>query len=214
CLLSLPAGLYFFLKRANPGTEYMALWGFALAFQPAFLMGFMSFVLSIGLSLVVIGVWLGDVKEPTGGRYRLGFGLTTLLFLTHLGGFMMAGLAIGIHTLVTSGWTTRLIRGGLPFVPGCALFLWAKLHSEWAKRGADYSHWSVNAKLHTMLTPFQAYSRVFEFVILAALAATAIYFLRHREWLRIRGVWLLVAVAMLAVHWIVPSDYGDLGMID
>ncbi len=55
CILGLPMGVAFFLHRANPGNEYLALWALAIAYNPNFLMGFMSFELSVALCFFVVG---------------------------------------------------------------------------------------------------------------------------------------------------------------
>jgi hypothetical protein len=213
CVLGLPWATLFFLRRANPGNDYLALWAFVVAYNPNMLMGFMSFELSIALCFVVVGVWLDFVRTGKTSTWLLTLVLTTLLFLTHLGGFAIAGVALTIYTLTTSGISRQLLWAELLFVPGGAFFLYGKLHG-WAGRGLDYQAWVFNQKFRTMLTPFQGYSRAVEAVILLGLAVTAVYFFARREKLKIHAPWIAVCLVILAVHWIVPDRYGDLGFVN
>ena len=93
CILGLPLGVAFFLHRANPGNEYLALWALAIAYNPNFLMGFMSFELSVALCFFVVGVWLDYARTGEDKYWIWTLLLATLCFLTHLGGFGVAAVA-------------------------------------------------------------------------------------------------------------------------
>ena len=213
CVLALPFSIAFFLRRANPGSEYLALWGFAIAWNPNMLMGFMSFELSIALCFIVVGVWLDYMRTGQEKHFLFTLLLATLLFLTHLGGFAMAGVALMLYTLLTAGIGRRLIRAALIFVPGALMFLYGKLHG-WAGRGLDYKSWVFIFKFRTMFLPVKAYSRSVEVLTLFALLGTLIYFYQHREYLRLHLVWVPIILAILMIHWMLPDSYGDLGFIN
>jgi hypothetical protein len=213
CILGLPLSVAFFLHRANPGSEYLALWAFAVTYNPNFLMGFMSFELSIALCFIVVGVWLDYMRTGREKYWVLSLVLATLLFLTHLGGFAIAGIALMVYTALTSGFGRRLVRAGLIFVPGAAFFLYDRVHG-WAGRGLDYSKWSIDLKLKGMVVPFKEYSRLVEYFTIAAVILSIGYFLRRRRSLRVQYVWMAVVVAIVAVHWLAPDAYGDLGFVD
>jgi hypothetical protein len=213
CVLALPFSIAFFLRRANPGNEYLALWGFAIAWNPNMLMGFMSFELSIALCFIVVGVWLGYMRTAQEKYFVFTLLLATLLFLTHLGGFAMAGVVLMLYTLLTAGIGRRLIRAGLVFVPGALMFLYAKLHG-WAGRDLDYKSWVFIFKLRTMFVPVKAYSRSVEVLTLLAVLGTLIYFYQRREQLRLHLVWVPIILAIAVIHWILPDSYGDLGFIN
>jgi hypothetical protein len=212
CILALPFSVVFFLRRANPGSEYLALWGFAIAYNLNFLMGFMSFELSISLCFIVVGIWLDYRRSERPMHWLVTFLLTTLLFLTHLGGFVMAGVILILHTAMTAGIGKRVFKAGTLFVPGALMFLWAKLHG-WSGRGLDYKDWSVRLKLRHMLVPIQEYSRLMTCISLLAVILTIGYFLWRRWQLKVHYVWMAIAAVIVAIHWIVPDDYGDLGFI-
>ncbi len=217
CILGLPLGALFFLRRANSGNEYLALWAFAVAYNPNFLMGFMSFTLSIALCLIVVGLWLDYLRTSQVRYWLLTVVLATLLFLTHLGGFGIAGVVILLYTLlergISSGIVRRLVMAGLVFVPGSSFFLYAKFHG-WAGRGLDYSHWSINLKLRGMTVPFREYSRSVEAIGILAVLLTIGYFLSRRNELRLQLVWIAIVIAIVAIHWMVPDALGDLGFVD
>jgi hypothetical protein len=213
CILALPFSIAFFLRRANPGSEYLALWGFVIAYNPNFLMGFMSFELSIALCFIVVGVWLDYMRTGKEKYWLLALALATLLFLTHLGGFAIAGVALLLYTAIKQGIGKRFIRAGLVFVPGGLMFLYAKLHG-WAGRRFDYQHWHFLMKLRHMFVPFKVYSRSVEALTLLAILATIIYFVRHHESLKLHLVWVPIVLAILIIHWVIPDTYGDLGFVD
>jgi hypothetical protein len=213
CILGLPLSVAFFLHRANPGSEYLALWAFAVTYNPNFLMGFMSFELSIALCFIVVGVWLDYMRTDQEKYWILTVVLATLLFLTHLGGFAIAGVALMVYTALTSGFSWRLVRAGLVFVPGAAFFLYDRTRG-WSGRGLDYTKWSINLKLKGMVVPFKEYSRLVEYFTIAAVLVIIGYLLTRRRNMRIQYVWMAVVVAVVAVHWVAPDAYGDLGFVD
>jgi hypothetical protein len=224
CILGLPLGVAFFLRRANPGNEYLALWAFAVAYNPNFLMGFMSFVLSVALCFVVVGLWLDYLHTGQEKYWLMTLVLATLTFLTHLGGFAIAGMVIVLYTVLDAPVADlkirnymdlmgRLLMAGLAFVPGASFLLYARLHG-WAGRGPDYRHWSINLKLRGMTVPFREYSRTVEAITILALLVTIGYFLSRRRELRLQFVWMAIVAAIVALHWIVPDALGDLGFVD
>ena len=212
CILALPFSVAFFLRRANPGNEYLALWAFAIAYNPNFLMGFMSFELSIALCFIVVGVWLDYLGTGQEKYFVLTLVLATLTFLTHVGGFGMAGVAMLLYTVFRYEIGRKFVRAGLVLMPGALMLFYAKLHS-WAGRASDYKGWSVIHKVRYMFVPFKEYTKSVEVLTVLALVATLFYFLWRREYLRLQLAWLPVVLVILAIHWIVPESYGDLGFI-
>lgn len=214
CVLGLPWGVLFFLRRANPGSEYLALWAFALAYNRNFLMGFMSFELSLALCFVVVGVWLDYLRNNKMSTYALSIVLTVVLYLTHLGGYAIAALAIGIYTLMNFGMGRKFWLSTIPFLPGALFFLYSKFNGGWAKRALDYRTWNLLSKLKGMVVPFMLYSRPLGLLTLVGVLTTAVYLLWRRDKLELNLAWTAVAIAIVAVHWIMPGMYGDLGFIN
>ncbi|HKF25509.1 MAG TPA: hypothetical protein VKB24_06020 [Candidatus Acidoferrum sp.] len=213
CVLAVPAATWLFLRQASPGNEYLALWSLVVAYDTNFLMGFLSFQLSMALCFLVTALWLAYAKAPGLSRWLVLLPLTTMLYFTHIGGFAVAAVAI-----VLSAWFGRrsLLQAGLAallFVPGALLFLQMKRHS-WANRGLDYSSWHFSAKLVSLTTPFRGYSRAVDLISISLFAGALLLVLIGNGEVRFSRVWLAIAAAILAVHWIVPERYGDLASID
>jgi hypothetical protein len=213
CILGLPLSVAFFLSRANPGSEYLALWAFAVAYNPNFLMGFMSFELSVGLCFVVVGVWLDYMHTSQEKYWVLTIVLATVLYLTHLGGFTVAGLALIVYTALAFGIGRRLVKAAVVFAPGVSLFLCERNHG-WADRRLVYTKWTLLSKVNGMVVPFREYSHLVEYTTLIAVLLTIGYFLRRWTKLRIQYVWIVLVGAIIAVHWSTPNTYGDLAFVD
>jgi hypothetical protein len=88
-----------------------------------------------------------------------------------------------------------------------------KTHS-WSKRGFDYSTWHLPAKLMTMTTPIRGYSRVIDVLSILVLLASLLVAVRKNPDLRLQKIWIMIALAIVAIHWVVPERYGDLASVD
>jgi hypothetical protein len=212
CVLAIPLATWFFLRKASPGNEWLALWSLVVAYDTNFLMGFLSFQLSVALCLVVVAVWLTYLHNNKLSTWFALLLLTTLLYFTHIGGFAIAGVVLVLFTWIKQRFVD-VFRAAALFVPGVACFLYVKLHS-WAGRGFDYSSWHFSAKLVSLTTPFRGYSRVLDAVSLLVLACCLLLAFRKDPQAKVSRTWLIVSGAILLVHWIVPDRYGDLASID
>src|SRR5208283_2224414 len=138
CVLALPLSTLFFLRRVNPGNDWLALWALVVAYNPNFLMGFISFELSVAVCLLVVGVWHDYLQTPRPRKILVLLFMATVLYFTHIGGFAVAGLAITVYTVGMYGLDQRLLKAWFIFLPGALLFLNQKLHG-WSGRQLDYS---------------------------------------------------------------------------
>ena len=213
CVLAVPAATWLFLRQASAGNEYLALWSLVVAYDTNFLMGFLSFQLSMALCFVVVALWLAYLKVPRLSLWLLLFLLASVLYFTHIGGFAVAAVVLVLYTWIERRSLLQVAQAALFFVPGLAFFLHMKMHS-WAKRGLDYSSWHFSAKLVSLTTPFRSYSRLIDLISLSLFAAALVFALVKNREVRFSRVWLVIAAAMLAVHWIVPERYGDLASVD
>jgi len=163
--------------------------------------------------IVVIAAWLAYLKSPTWWKWLLLLLLVTVLYFTHIGGFVVAGVVLVLYTWIQRRRFSEFCQVALPFSPGIAFFLYMKMHS-WAKRGFDYSSWHLSAKLVSLTAPFRGYSRVTDLIcILLLVGCLLLALVRNRE-AAFSRVWLVIAVAIVAIHWAVPERYGDLASID
>jgi hypothetical protein len=213
CVLAVPLSTWIFLRQASPGNEYLALWALVVAYDTNFLMGFLSFQFSMSLCLAVIAAWLIYLRTPKLLAWLGLLLLVTLLYFTHIGGFGVAGIVLVLYTWFARRRIVEVCQAAALFLPGFAFFLYMKMHS-WSKRGFDYSSWHFSAKVVSLTTPFRGYSRAIDLACLLLFAACVAFALCKNPEVRIARPWLLIATAILLIHWIVPERYGDLASID
>lgn len=213
CVLSLPLATWIFLRQASPGNEYLALWALVVAYNTNFLMGFLSFQLSMALCLIVVAAWLAYLRTPRLSVWLLLSLLVTILYFTHIGGFGVAGVVLIVYTWFMRRRLLEVCHAALLFVPGALFFLYVKTLS-WPSRGLDYSSWHLSAKVATLATPFRGYSRWIDLVALLLFAAAVCFALYKNRTATFSRVWFVVAAAILLVHAVLPERYGDLASID
>jgi hypothetical protein len=213
CVLAVPLATWLFLRQASPGNEFLALWALTVAYDCNFLMGFLSFQFSMALCLVVVAGWLAFLKSPKPSTWLLLLLLVTVLYFTHIGGFGVAGIVLVLYTWMTRRRLLDTFQAAALFLPGFAFFTYMKTHS-WAKRGFDYSSWHFSAKLVSLTAPFRGYSHLIDVLSLLVFAGCLLLALRKHREIAISRVWLVIAAAIVAVHWVVPERYGDLASID
>lgn len=213
CVLSVPLATWVFLRQASPGNEYMALWALVVAYDTNFLMGFLSFQLSMAFCLIVIAAWLAYLRAPRLSVWLLVALLVTVLYFTHIGGFGVAGIVLVVYTWFMRRRFVDVCHAALLFVPGILFFLYVKMLS-WPSRRLDYSSWHLSAKVATLATPFRGYSRWVDLLALLLFATALFYALYKNRTATFSRVWFMVAAVILLVHAVLPERYGDLASID
>lgn len=213
CVLAVPVATWFFLHEASPGNEVHALWSLVVAYDTNFLMGFLSFQLSMALCLAAIAAWIAYLKAPKLSTWLLLLVLITALYFTHIGGFAVAGVVIVLYTSMQRRGLANVCKAVLLFVPGFVFFMYVKLHG-WSQRGFDYSSWHFSAKLVSLTTPFRGHSRIVDLICISIfVACLAIALIGNRE-AKFSRIWLWISGVILLIHWAVPERYGDLASID
>jgi hypothetical protein len=168
CVLSVPFALWYFLRKAAPGNDYLSLFGFTIALNPIFLMGFVGSALSIGLGLLAIGLWVGFCRRPCAlGGIAVAVGIV-LVYLAHLAGFAVIGIVMGVYALVSPKPVQKLLMLFLFSVPGLALFVYNLRH--FASGGTVfYGGGLAWNKLRNLAFPIRSSSRLLDVVFLAGL---------------------------------------------
>jgi hypothetical protein len=217
CVILLPLAAWFFLRSASPGNEYLSLFAFVIAFNPIFLMGSVGDQWSMALCLVASGLWVSFDRAPGAGRFIALILTMTLLYLTHLIGFAVAGLVMGVYGLLSRqrGW--RLLTLGTVALPGMALFLYNRKLAG-STSALDYGGMTIWGspwdKARNLVFPLRMYSMVEDVPLLVGLAGLMAILMVRRKDVFWKRNWLCVCGAVLLAYLVAPMKYGLGGYID
>ena len=206
CVLGVPAAAWFFMRRANPGQEGLAVWSLLVSTNLFFfLYGFINLQLGLALCLILTGVWLRHLELPTTFSWCALPVLATLLYFTHLMSFGVAGWVMTIYALAARPGRRQLVFSWALFVPGALLYL----HATWglhASRALQFR--GVAAKATGLLTAVLSYSPSIDFITLLVAVGAVIWARRGRpkpDWNR-RWVWVIGC--LFALYCVFPASYG------
>lgn len=204
-------GSYYFVEQACPENTAVAIFSVLVALNPNFLMGSISYEYSIGFCLIAVGLWIGYCNRP---RATTAFGVLAYLvlaYLSHLVGFFVAGLAMGVYALFQPNRWRKTATLALLSLP--ALILLA-LHPV---RGAGnvsimYAGLTPWSKLKYLLWPLRMYqSKILDLLSLLALAFLLAYVLLKEKMLAVQPVWAAVGASVLLVYFASPAQFGLAG---
>ena len=206
CLLALPLGGLVFVRRANPGHDVLGLWGLVIAYHAFFLLGFVSYSLSIGICFAAVGLWLRYLDRPSLILWTTLLGVVTALYFTHLMGFAVAGMVMTTYAVLARRPARQLVLTALLFLPGAVLTLRSLT---WVRGGS-----------HALFDPpWQKSLVLFEFlrvdpvridpIVLGALAICAAIALWKNADLEWNRPWLGVAAVLCGLYWLLPFSVGD-----
>jgi len=211
-VLSVPAGAWYFLRRANPGEGNLAFWALLVSNNLYFLLyGFLNLQLSLALCFFLLGLWLRHLDRPRAGTWCLLLVVTTALYFTHLVGFAVAAVVMSIY-----GWAARrplkqLASTWALFIPGAIFYL----HSL-AGRGAHgaFQFRAFSDKIGSLVAVMVGCSTAVDvltlLVLLGALAWAAIDnpdFHWNRPWRR-------ATLILFLFYWLLPAAYGPATNVD
>jgi hypothetical protein len=207
CVLAVPAAAWFFIRRANPEQESLALWSLAITQNLYFfLWGMLNLQLSLALCLLVLGFWLRYLERPGIGLWCLLLVMTTALYFTHLMGFGIAGWVMTAYAVFARRSIRDIFFSWILFVPGALFFLSSTMPQ--AKSGWAYVvQWS--AKVPGLLVAVTTgISPVYDFLsaalLLVAVGAACI----DNRGFRWNYRWLGVAGSLFAFYWVLPARLG------
>ena len=207
CVLAVPAAAWFFVRRANPQQQSLALWSLAITQNLYFfLWGMLNLQLSLALCLLVLGVWLKYLERPRAALWCLLLMMTTALYFTHLMGFGVAGWVMTAYAIFARRRVRDIFFSWMLFVPGALFFLHATMPQ--AKSGWAYVfEWS--AKIPGLLVAVTSgISPVYDFLSAALLvAALGIAWIDNRDF-RCDHRWLGVVGSLFAFYWVLPAGLG------
>jgi hypothetical protein len=214
CIILVPVATYFFLKKACPENAGLATFAILVAFNPQLLMGSISYMFSLAFCLLVVGLWVGycrahNVMTAVGVAIGL-----LLVYLSHLSGFVVAGLAMGTYTLFQEQRWKKLGILALFSFPALLIFLY---HPNHAGSGASFVYIRpiIWEKLRHLFFPVRLYTTTTsDLIVLAGLAFLIFLVLIKRPKFVLQPVWLAVCAVLLLAYSLAPANYGFGGYVD
>jgi hypothetical protein len=215
CILSLGILLvalatYFLLKQVCPENIPLASFGVLIAMNPMYLMGSISYGYSIAFCLLVVGLWVSYCKTPKVITAVGIVGGLILVYFTHLMGFLVAGLVMGVFALFQEQrWKKVGILAALS-IPALLIFVLNPVHPG---EGPMFVYGGVTIldKLKSLAFPVRLFTFKRDFVFLAGLAILVLLALKKRAMLALQPVWLAVCSILLVVYFAAPIQYGAVG---
>ncbi len=205
CVLSVPAGAWFFLRQANPGEESLAYWSLLISHNLFyFLYGFLNFQLGFALSLLILGVWLRYLERPRWLTWCLLLVLTTGLYFTHLQVFGIAGFVVTAYCLLSRRRIRDTLFSWALFVPGLLLYLHAMVGMR-VRHGLQFR--GVGGKLIGLVVVVLGYSPPLDFLTLLVVGG-ALCWARYNPEFKWNRTWLGTVGLLFALYWIFPAAYG------
>ncbi len=188
-----------------------SLAGGLVAYNTLYLLGFMNFVISLGLALLLAAAWISNRGRFPAWTIIGGSIGAVLLFFVHLYGLIYFGLLIGTHELVSlwgppgRRWPTpgavlrRLVPDLLIFVVPAVLLLTSTL----AATAGPTERLSLKLKLGELFFPFLTYYQTADrLVMIAVLVLMAALLIWGRAQVAVQAA--LAAIALMAVWPFVP----------
>jgi hypothetical protein len=215
CIVSVALASLFFLKKACPENSNLALFGIVVAFNPNFLMGSIGNQISIAFCLLVVGCWVSYCSSR-----RVGMALCVLFgllitYFSHLIGFAVAGIVMGVYALFQKGRWKTLGALGVLSTPALAIFVYNQLRAGSAS-DLVYAGLTGWEKVRNLLFPIRMFtSWAVDVVVLALLAVVIVLVLmRDRQQTTIQPAWLAVCMVLALVYLVAPGEYRDGGYAD
>ena len=206
------------LNRALIGRwSVLPLFAIPLLYNYIFLVGLMNYIFGIGVALWALAGWVAARER----RWPLRFVLSTLcvvvLFFCHLSALGIYGIGILSFEMFrlwirrAEPWPRRIaefVASGLPFL-AVAPLLYA---SPTMNLVSDIS-WDQRGKLDGLMYIFSDYTDIAAFALMAIMAASAIWSVRHRV-LQFHPWVIVLLVVGGAVYFALPRVMFDTYMAD
>ena len=173
------------LNRALIGRwSVLPLFAIPLLYNYVFLVGLMNYLFGVGVALWALSGWVGSRERAWPLRYGLSIFSVVVLFFCHLSALGIYGVGILSFELYrlwaqrAEPWPKRIaefVAGGLPFLAIAPLLYL----SPTLQLVADTS-WEQRGKFDALMYIFSDYSDIAAFALIAILAASTVWAVRHR----------------------------------
>jgi hypothetical protein len=204
-VLAFPLSAWFFLRRANPGENALALWTLLAAHNVFFLYGFLGFFFSLSLMFVSAGLWLRWLERPSVWRWAAACAAVTAAYLMHFFGFAFTALIVAFYSISRPRWREWLYSAGM-FLPGTLFYFVFSRVASHQTNGVTFG--ALDDKLESFWRIMQSHSTRLDQVTLAAVVVLFICgWVKNREF-RWNGRWCLVAAGLLVTYAALPVGFG------
>lgn len=216
CIISVAFAGFLFLRWTCPENSSLALLGIALAFNPMFLLGSVSYELSIAFCLLTVGFWVSYCSSRSLGKAVIVLLGLLLTYFTHLIGILVAGLVMGVYALFQQSRWKKLGALAILSAPTLAVMGYTLWNCGGAAAGhfvfADLTVWN---KLKNLFFPLRLFtSWIVDGLVLTVVAVLIVLLIRAQEGLRIRPVWIAVCACLLLAYTVAPTTWGNGGYAD
>ena len=226
--LSLPFALWIYLRVLRAPRDVMLLTlllSLYLSTDQFFLMGFMTFRLSVACILVALAL-LEKLRETFSVPLYLSFcGVVLVGYLVHLTAPLFLLAAMSVTALLRLYQHRSRLEQEIPFfLPVAALLLWHFIGAASYRQPNDlvselYRWGSGRSKLEGLFYEVHRYTKLYDALLGVLLLLCIIWPLRHvreRSAFARPGVlemWLL-AVTFFGIYVVLPSTYRDAALVD
>ncbi len=212
-------GVVVYSRAAFGRFLYWPLASGVIAYNGIFHLGFMNFLLSLGLALVAAAAWL--VLRRRGSVVMaaiVGAISAIVIFFSHIFGVVLFALMLAsieltqLHALKKSGrlGAPQLLQTAALAVAVLSPLVWLYLASPFAQ-GVAFGDWGGIHKLAGLLTPFATYSTAVTMV--TCIAVLILMVLNRQNLVFARGM-QLVLVALLLLYTVAPITVSRGSFVD
>lgn len=210
-VLAFPAACWWFLRKANPGNEWMAVWALLVVYNVLFLEGFVVYELSLAMAFFALGWWLVYTRAPNWWKWSLMTALFTSVYFTHLVGFIVAGIVVASYVFFSRNWK-QVVFSGLMFIPGVLFYVLSGIGKH---NGRDITTRTIYDKLGDGLyTLFHHYSPPMETMTIWVILACVLLVVVHNTEFHWDWPWPAVALSLLALYAALPLQIGQTFDVD
>jgi hypothetical protein len=193
------------------------LFAIPLVYNYVFLVGLMNYIFGIGTALWALAGWVALRERAWPARYALSTACVLLLFFCHLSALGVYGVGVLSFEIARlwerrhEPWRARLVdfvAGGLPFLAIVPL-----LKASPTMQLVGSVSWEQLGKIDGLMYVVSDYSDIAAFALIAVMAASIVWAVRHRV-LRFHPLTLGLLVVGGAVYLALPRVMFDTYMTD
>ena len=212
CVLSVPAGAWVFVRKANPGEQSLAFWSLLVTHNLYFFrFGFLNLQLSMAVCFLLLGMWLWHLERQRLSSWILLVVVATALYFTHLVGFAVAAVAMTAYGLSARRKLKDMVAAWALYLPG-ALFYLHSMVGHGARGGVHFL--SLPRKIGNVIAVMISCSPAIDLLTIAVLFGVFAWAqIDNREFHWNRHWWRATAI-LFVLYLVLPSVIGPATNVD